>query len=232
MSASRITGRDERKEGIVSLAASRLLRRLPRSPAAPGTGRSRRRSCRSAAGPGILKSSVRQSCSPNARQVGARWSARSPPAWPAPVWTSAWPPRAPFQGAHHHLLHVGIGDRPRHPGRGSSPSPSSRLARNRARHLVTVLRLTPSRRPRLCCYALRRWPARSVPATPGPAQCCGASPSSLMCAVRPATTPAAPARDLRSSQHTALRPPCHHHRTCQLKLKATQVVIGNSRPGH
>jgi hypothetical protein len=129
----------------VSLAASRLLRRLPRSPAAPGTGRSRRRSCRSAAGPGILKSSVRQSCSPNARQVGARWSARSPPAWPAPVWTSAWPPRAPFQGAHHHLLHVGIGDRPRHPGRGSSPSPFSRLARNRARHLVTVLRLTPSR---------------------------------------------------------------------------------------
>ena len=40
---------------------------------------------------------------------------------------------------------MGIGDRPRHPGRGSSPSPSSRLARNRARHLVTVLRLTPSR---------------------------------------------------------------------------------------
>jgi hypothetical protein len=52
-----------------------------------------------------------------------------------------------------------------------------------------------------------------------------------MCAVRPATTPAAPARDLPSSRHTALRPPCHH-RTSQLKLKATQVVIGNSRPGH
>ncbi len=31
------------------------------------------------------------------------------------------------------------------PGRGSSPSPSSRRARNRARHLVTVVRLTPSR---------------------------------------------------------------------------------------
>ena len=39
-------------EEIVSLAASRLLRRLPRSPAAPGTGRSRRGSCRAAAGPG------------------------------------------------------------------------------------------------------------------------------------------------------------------------------------
>ena len=55
MSASRITGRDERKEGIVRLAASRLLRRLPRSSAAPGTGRSRRGSCRSAAGPGDLE---------------------------------------------------------------------------------------------------------------------------------------------------------------------------------
>ena len=31
------------------------------------------------------------------------------------------------------------------PGRGSSLSPSSRLARNRARHLFTVPRLTPSR---------------------------------------------------------------------------------------
>jgi hypothetical protein len=31
------------------------------------------------------------------------------------------------------------------PGRGSSPSPSSRRARNRARHMTTVPRLTPSR---------------------------------------------------------------------------------------
>ena len=31
------------------------------------------------------------------------------------------------------------------PGRGSSPSPSSRRARNRARHRTTVPRLTPSR---------------------------------------------------------------------------------------
>lgn len=50
-----------------------------------------------------------------------------------------------IQGPHHHLLHLGVGDSARHPGAGSSPSPSSRRARNRARHLVTVPRLTRSR---------------------------------------------------------------------------------------
>ena len=51
MSASRITGRDERKEGIVSLAASRLLRRLPRSPASMVSCGSDALSEKSAAGP-------------------------------------------------------------------------------------------------------------------------------------------------------------------------------------
>ena len=41
-------------------------------------------------------------------------------------------------------LDVAVRDRARRPGRGASSSPSSRWARNRARHLPTVLRFTPA----------------------------------------------------------------------------------------
>jgi hypothetical protein len=50
-----------------------------------------------------------------------------------------------LQRAHHHLLHLGIGEDARHPGRGSSVSPSSRSRKDSACHLLTVLRSTPSR---------------------------------------------------------------------------------------
>ena len=50
-----------------------------------------------------------------------------------------------FQCPHHHLLHLGIGDGARHPRTRLVAEPSSRRSRNRARHLVTVPRLTPSR---------------------------------------------------------------------------------------
>jgi hypothetical protein len=50
-----------------------------------------------------------------------------------------------FESAHDHLFHLGGGDVWGTPGRGSSCSPSSRRVRNRARHTVTVRRLTPSR---------------------------------------------------------------------------------------
>ena len=43
------------------------------------------------------------------------WSdLRCPPGRPAPASTSASPFGDLFQGAHHHLLHLGIGDRARH----------------------------------------------------------------------------------------------------------------------
>ena len=50
-----------------------------------------------------------------------------------------------FQGPHHYLLHLGIGDGPRHPRTGLIAQPVQPASRNRARHLVTVPRLTPSR---------------------------------------------------------------------------------------
>jgi len=70
------------------------------------------------------------------------------------------------------------------PGRGSSVSPSSRSRRKRARHLVTVLRLTPAApaTARLCRPARR--PARSAPAAQALRRAAALKPSSLKCAAR------------------------------------------------
>ena len=94
----------------------------------------------------ILKSSVRQGCNPNARQIRCtdvgeiptrRASSRFDQ-WVAPSGVSSRV-RTTTSSTWASVIVRGT------PGRGSSPSPSSRFARNRARHLVTVVRLTPSR---------------------------------------------------------------------------------------
>ena len=147
-------------------------------------------------------------------------------------------PFGPMRGPLGHLFQVrtttsstwasvivrGTPDAARHPARpagwpGTGPPFGHRVAAD-AQPAATAMLLCPS----ALASTIRARNARSCAVL-------RASPSSLMCVVRPATTPAAPAWDLPSSQHAALRPPCHR-RTSQLKLKATQVVIGNSRPGH
>ncbi len=95
---------------------------------------------------GILKSSVRHGCSPNARQMRCTLAGEIPTRLAssrldqcvAPSGTSSRV-RTTTSSTWASVMVRGT------PGRGSSPSPSSRRARNRARHLVTVPRLTPSR---------------------------------------------------------------------------------------
>jgi hypothetical protein len=94
----------------------------------------------------ILKSSVRHGCSPNARQmrctlVGEIPTRRASSRFDqcvAPSGTSSRV-RTTTSSTWASLMVRGT------PGRGSSPSPSSRLARNRSRHFLTVVRLTRSR---------------------------------------------------------------------------------------
>jgi hypothetical protein len=70
-----------------------------------------------------LRGGSRQTCAPVA-DTAESWSARSPPAGPAPAWTSAWRAlRDLFQGAHHCLLRLGVGDGARHPGAGFVAQP-------------------------------------------------------------------------------------------------------------
>jgi hypothetical protein len=99
-------------------AASHRPRRPPCRPAAPGTSRPRPGSCWPAAAPGRSGRS-RYATAAARRPVGARWPTRSPPA------------------GHRRFSAP--------PGQASSPSPSSRAARSRARHLATGPRLAPSR---------------------------------------------------------------------------------------
>jgi hypothetical protein len=89
------------------------------------------------------------------------------------------------------------------PGRGSSPSPSRRQARNRARHLVTVPRLRPSRAAtaRLLPPSAQARTIRARSARPA------ASPSSPASAARHETAPAAPACYQPYRQQNARRGP-------------------------
>jgi hypothetical protein len=93
-----------------------------------------------------LKVSVRQGCSPNARQmrctlVGEMPTRRASSRFDqcvAPSGTSS-KVRTTTSSTWASVMVRGT------PGRGSSLSPSSRFRKNRARHLLTVPRLTPSR---------------------------------------------------------------------------------------
>ena len=128
-------------------AVSRRPRRPPRSPAARGTGPTTSRILSMSSGSGeILKSSVRQGCSPNARQMRCTLVGEIPTRRASSRLDQCVAPsgissrvRTTTSSTWASLMVRGT------PGRGSSPSPSSRLARNRARHLLTVVRLTPSR---------------------------------------------------------------------------------------
>ena len=94
----------------------------------------------------ILKSSVRQGCSPNACQIRSTLAGEMPTRlassrfdqWVAPSGTSSRV-RTTTSSTWASVMVRGT------PGRGSSLSPSSRLRKNRARHLLTVPRFTPSR---------------------------------------------------------------------------------------
>jgi hypothetical protein len=81
-------------------------------------------------------------CPPDAVHAGRR-DPRPPGQFPLGPVRGAL--RGLLQRPDHYLLHLGVGDGARHPRRGSSPGPSRRLARERARHVLTVPRLTPSR---------------------------------------------------------------------------------------
>src|SRR6266542_4102923 len=94
----------------------------------------------------ILKSSARHGCSPNARQMRCTLDGEIPTRLAssrldqcvAPSGTSS-SVRTTTSSTWASLMVRGT------PGRGSSPSPSSRLARKRVRHFLTVARLMPSR---------------------------------------------------------------------------------------
>ena len=94
----------------------------------------------------VLNSSVRQGCSPNARQIRctdvgempARLASSRLDQCVAPPGTCSRV-RTTTSSTWASVIVRGT------PGRGSSPSPSSRGARNRVRHFLTVARLTPSR---------------------------------------------------------------------------------------
>ena len=104
----------------------------------------------------ILKSSTRHGCSPNARQmrctlvgeIPARRASSRLDQCVAPSGVSSRV-RTTTSSTWASVMLRGT------PGRGSSPSPSSRRARNRARHLVTVPRLTRSR----AATAILLWPS-------------------------------------------------------------------------
>ena len=56
---------------------------------------------------------MRQGCSPNSRHGGAKWNRRSHPPGQFPLGPVRGPLGHLFQGAHDHLLHLGVADAPR-----------------------------------------------------------------------------------------------------------------------
>jgi hypothetical protein len=82
-------------------------------------------------------SSVRRSTRPRHRALGQAGLGRHRPGRPVRGVL-----RRRLQRLEHHRLDPLVGNRARRPGRGSSRSPSSRSATNRARHLPTVPRPT------------------------------------------------------------------------------------------
>jgi hypothetical protein len=94
----------------------------------------------------ILKLSVRQCYSPNARQIRCTLVGEIPAPRASSRLDQCVAPSggllqrpAPTSSTWASVTVRGI------PGRGSSPGPSRRLARKRARHVLSVPRLTPSR---------------------------------------------------------------------------------------
>ncbi len=144
------------------------------------------------------------------------------------------------------------------PGRGSSPSPSSRLARKRARHLITVPRLTPSRadtavllrpsaqastiraRSASPCAVLRRFAQFSRVRRSAPDSTSG---SSLLSPITPADrgprAPSPPSRELkRNTTHVATtilrtRTLAHgqHHRSPGTNTPTGATSIDSGRSG-
>jgi hypothetical protein len=124
----------------------------------------------------------------------------------------------------------------RHPPRpgkgrtGSSLSPSSGPARNRARHLIAVPQLTPSRAA--TARLLPPCAQASTSATARPDPCVvlrRLAQFSNMCRLSSDNTSGA---SLGSPipQHTAGPPPCHHE-TDDLKRNTTQVVMSELKTG-
>ena len=94
----------------------------------------------------ILKSSVRHGCSPNARQIRCTLVGEIPTRLASSRFDQCVAPAGTTSSVRTTTSSTWASVMVRGtPGRGSSPSPSSRRARNRARHLVTAPRLTPSR---------------------------------------------------------------------------------------
>src|SRR6266702_3421202 len=94
----------------------------------------------------ILNVSVRHGCSPNARQMRCTLVGEMPTRAASSRFDQCVPPsgtsskvRTTTSSTWASVMVRGT------PGRGSSVNPSSRSCRNRARHLPTVMRLTPNR---------------------------------------------------------------------------------------
>ena len=137
-----------------------------------------------------------------------------------------------FQGAHDHLFHLGVGDGARYSRAGSSPSPSSRLARNRARHLVTVVRLTRSR----AATAMLLWPSAQARMIRAP-QC---QPLRGLAPLRPVLQcpPLVPGQHQRRQPaitHASSRPRANGPVTTRPGIRYETRLTwrrGNSRPEH
>jgi len=94
----------------------------------------------------ILNVSVRQGCSPNVRQIRSTLDGDMPTRLASSRFDQCVAPSGTSSSVRTTASSTWASVRVRGtPGRGSSVSPSSRSRKNRARHLVTVLRLTPSR---------------------------------------------------------------------------------------
>src|SRR6266851_5710413 len=93
-----------------------------------------------------LNVSVRQGCSPNARQIRSTLDGEMPARAASSRFDQCVAPSGSSSSVRTTTSSTWASVMVRGtPGRGSSDSPSSRSRRKRARHLLTVLRLTPSR---------------------------------------------------------------------------------------
>ena len=179
----------------------------------------------------ILKSSVRHGCSPNARQmrctlVGEIPTRRANSRLDQCVAPSGTSSRVRITTSSTWASVIVRGT----PGRGSSLSPSSRRARNRARHLTTVPRLTPSRAATAtllppCAQAST---IRARKATPCAVRRRLAQFSNV-CRSSSDNTSGANLGSGISPAH-ARRRSCHH-RPSDLKRNTTQVVMGELKTG-
>jgi hypothetical protein len=163
-------------------------------------------------------------CPPDAVHAGRR-DPRPPGQFPLGPVRGAL--RGLLQRPDHYLLHLGVGDGARHPRRGSSPGPSRRLARERARHVLTVPRLTPSR------AATARLPPPCAQASTIGAR------KARPCAVLRRLAQFSNVRRLSSDNTSGAnlgsgiyprRGPCHY-RTSDLERNTTQVVMGVLKTG-